>query len=70
MAKKLEKQKTIPKNIQREALIAQRVLSDLASVNALGEQAPFNCPACGGGLWKIDKGSKLRYSLPYRPCLY
>ena len=22
---------------------------------------PFNCPGCGGVLWKIAKGSKLRY---------
>jgi len=55
------KQKTIPKDIQREAIIAERVLSDLASVNALGEQVPFNCPGCGGVLWKIAKGSQLRY---------
>lgn len=38
-----------------------RVLSDLASVNALGKQVPFNCPECGGSLWQIDKGSDLRF---------
>jgi two-component system chemotaxis response regulator CheB len=61
MARTPGKQKTIPKDIQREAMIAGRVLSDLASVNSLGEQVPFNCPGCGGVLWKIDKGSQLRY---------
>ena len=55
------KQKAIPDDIQRESLFAYRVLSDLASVNALGEQVPFNCPGCGGVLWKIDKGPQLRY---------
>jgi len=61
LARKPGKQKTIPKDIQREALIAGRVLSDLASVNSLGEQVPFNCPGCGGVLWKVDKGISLRY---------
>jgi two-component system chemotaxis response regulator CheB len=61
VARKPGKQKAIPKDIQREAIIAERVLSDLPSVNALGEQVPFNCPGCGGVLWKIDKGPQLRY---------
>jgi len=55
------RQKAIPKDIQREAIIAERVLSDLPAVNSLGEQVPFNCPGCGGVLWKIEKGSQLRY---------
>jgi two-component system, chemotaxis family, protein-glutamate methylesterase/glutaminase len=58
---KPSRQKSIPKDIQREAMIAERVLSDLPSVNSLGEQVPFNCPGCGGVLWKIAKGSQLRY---------
>ncbi len=60
-AKKPGKQKPIPKDIQREAKIAERVLSDLASVNSLGEQVPFNCPGCGGVLWKMHKGPFKRY---------
>jgi two-component system chemotaxis response regulator CheB len=51
----------IPKDILTEYEIATRVLSDLPAVNSLGEQVPFNCPGCGGVLWKIDKGSSLRY---------
>jgi two-component system chemotaxis response regulator CheB len=51
----------IPKDIAVEAKIAERVLSDLGSVNALGAQVPFNCPNCGGVLWEIAKGSSLRY---------
>lgn len=61
VTRKPGKQKTIPKDIQREAMIAGRVLSDLAAVNSLGEQVPFNCPGCGGVLWKVDKGTSLRY---------
>ena len=61
LARKPGRQKAIPQDIQREVIIAERVLSDLASVNSLGEQVPFNCPGCGGVLWKIAKGSQLRY---------
>jgi len=61
VARKPSKQKAIPEDIKREAIIAERVLSDLASVNSLGEQVPFNCPGCGGVLWKMAKGSQLRY---------
>lgn len=61
IVRKLGKQNVIPKDIQREAKIAERVLSDLPSVNSLGEQVPFNCPGCGGVLWQIDKGPSNRY---------
>jgi len=55
------KSKPIPKDISIEAEIAKRVLSDLPSVNALGEQVPFNCPGCGGVLWRVDKKASTRY---------
>lgn len=58
---KLKKQKPTPDNVLIEAEIAQRVLSDLSSVNAVGEQVPFNCPGCGGVLWKIGADTNLRY---------
>ncbi|MDP9079647.1 MAG: chemotaxis protein CheB [Bacteroidota bacterium] len=61
VVRKLNRRKAIPKDIQREVIIAERVLSDLPSVNSLGEQVPFNCPGCGGVLWKIAEGSQLRY---------
>lgn len=51
----------VPKDVEVEARIAERVLSDLASVNALGEQVPFNCPGCGGVLWQVDTGKALRF---------
>jgi two-component system chemotaxis response regulator CheB len=61
MASKTEKQKPVPKAVFIEAEIAKRVISDLSSVNALGEQVPFNCPGCGGVLWKIDKSAPMRF---------
>jgi two-component system chemotaxis response regulator CheB len=61
MTQKPGKQKPVPKDILIEAKIAKHVLSDLPSVNALGEQVPFNCPGCGGVLWKIDQDSAMRY---------
>lgn len=61
MSRELGSPKSIPEDIQIEAKIAQRVLSDLPSVNALGDQVPFNCPGCGGVLWKINDSSPIRY---------
>ena len=55
------KQAAIPDDIAVEATIAHRVLSDLESVEELGEQVPFNCPGCGGVLWQMKKGKLLRY---------
>lgn len=59
--RKLQKRKPVPKDILIEAKIAERVLSDLSSVNSLGDQVPFNCPGCGGVLWKVGKDSDLRF---------
>lgn len=58
---KLGKQKPVPKEIAIESSIAEQVLSDLATVNELGSQVPFNCPGCGGALWRLDKNSDLRF---------
>jgi two-component system chemotaxis response regulator CheB len=61
MEREIPQLKTIPEDILIEANIAKRVLSDLPSVNALGEQVPFNCPGCGGVLWMVDNGISMRY---------
>ncbi|RZK78165.1 MAG: chemotaxis protein CheB [Pedobacter sp.] len=55
------KKNVAPKDILVEAKIAERILSDLDAVNSLGEQVPFNCPGCGGVLWKIGANQELRY---------
>jgi len=61
MSRKVPKAKATPEDILIEAKIAKRVLSDLPSVNALGDQVPFNCPGCGGVLWMVDRGISMRY---------
>lgn len=61
ISRKPGKLKPIPKDILVEAKIAQRVLSDLPSVDALGDQVPFNCPGCGGVLWKVNNSSPTRF---------
>jgi two-component system chemotaxis response regulator CheB len=51
----------VPKHIHTEAVIAERVLSDVGQVQSLGSQAPYNCPNCGGVLWEVKDGKELRY---------
>ena len=58
---KIEKSVPVPNDVLIETKIAERVLSDLASVNKVGDQVPFNCPGCGGVLWEVEKDSDLRY---------
>ncbi len=61
LPRKLGKRKPVPKHIVIEAAIAERVVSDLQAVETLGDQAPFNCPGCGGVLWHIQSETALRY---------
>lgn len=57
----VEERGPVPEDVLVEARIAERVLSDLSSVNQLGEQVPFNCPGCGGVLWKVEEDNALRF---------
>jgi two-component system chemotaxis response regulator CheB len=43
----------VPADVRTEAVIAERILSDVAQVNDLGNQVPYNCPNCGGVLWEM-----------------
>lgn len=61
VSKKATKRKAVPNDILIETKIAKRVLSDLQAVDALGDQVPFNCPGCGGVLWKMNKAGASRY---------
>ncbi|NMT63119.1 chemotaxis protein CheB [Marinobacter orientalis] len=61
MKRELPESGPVPEDIVIEAKIARRVLSDLPSVEALGDQVPYNCPDCGGVLWKMAEGELLRY---------
>lgn len=50
-----------PADLVVEARIAQRVASDLSSVETLGNQVPYNCPDCGGPLWQMKNTAFDRY---------
>jgi two-component system, chemotaxis family, protein-glutamate methylesterase/glutaminase len=60
-AKPHGKRKSIPSDIRTEAEIAERVLSDVAQVDGLGRQVPYNCPNCGGVLWEMARARGKRY---------
>ena len=49
------KRKPIPADVKTEAIIAERILSDVSAVDGLGELVPYNCPNCGGVLWEMDQ---------------
>jgi two-component system chemotaxis response regulator CheB len=51
----------VPKDILTEAIIAERVLSDVLAARSLGEQVPYNCPDCGGVLWQMSQPKVMRY---------
>jgi two-component system, chemotaxis family, protein-glutamate methylesterase/glutaminase len=55
------KSRPVPPEVRIEALIAERVLSDVSQVNNLGEQVPYNCPNCAGVLWEMAASKSRRY---------
>lgn len=61
VSKAHKKIRTPPRAVQTEATIAERVLSDVAQVNGLGAQVPYNCPQCGGVLWEMAASKAKRY---------
>ncbi len=49
----------VPLELRTESEISERVMVGISSVSKIGEQSIFNCPDCGGGLWRIkDKKSE------------
>jgi two-component system chemotaxis response regulator CheB len=61
VARPPRKARPIPRDIRTEAEIAERVLSDIAQVEGLGDQVPYNCPNCGGVLWEMKVPETKRY---------
>lgn len=55
------RRKPVPRHVAIEAAIAERVLSDVDAVEALGDQVPYNCPSCGGVLWEMSLKGVRRY---------
>ncbi|RYD98200.1 MAG: chemotaxis protein CheB [Sphingobacteriales bacterium] len=44
----------VPYDIAMEARISQRLASDIETLREIGEQSPFSCPDCGGGLYYVN----------------
>jgi two-component system chemotaxis response regulator CheB len=61
VSKPAGKRRNVPGDIRSEAEIAERVVSDIAQVERLGTQVPYNCPNCGGVLWEMDLPDTKRY---------
>jgi two-component system chemotaxis response regulator CheB len=61
VAKPRSKARRVPADIRTEAEIAERVRSDIAQVEGLGAQVPYNCPNCGGVLWEMKVPRSKRY---------
>jgi two-component system chemotaxis response regulator CheB len=57
------KRKPTPEDVAVEALIAERVVSDVHTA-VLGDRVPHNCPECGGALWQLSQAKVLRYRCP------
>lgn len=61
---RVPKRKRAPEDVAAEALIAERVVSDVRAAEVLGERVPHNCPECGGVLWQLSQPKVLRYRCP------
>jgi two-component system chemotaxis response regulator CheB len=44
----------IPRDLLTEARIARSALSQIATVDSIGEKTPLTCPDCGGVLWELN----------------
>lgn len=51
----------IPEDVQVEAAITERMVSDINALEKLGTHSNFTCPDCGGGLWKMNGEGFPRY---------
>jgi two-component system chemotaxis response regulator CheB len=53
--------KEAPDIVRAESAISEKVASGIEVVSHLGEKSVYACPACGGGLWKINNGKLSHY---------
>jgi two-component system chemotaxis response regulator CheB len=51
----------IPEDVQLEAEITERMVSDITELQKLGTHSNYVCPDCGGGLWEVEDGKHKRY---------
>lgn len=51
----------VPKEVLKEAAIAEKVVTRIDNVAEVGHKAFYACPDCGGGLWNVDNETIKRY---------
>jgi len=51
----------IPKELQIEADITRRMMSNIDDLKTIANRSDFVCPECGGGLWKVKNDPAHRY---------
>ncbi|MGY5850646.1 chemotaxis protein CheB [Salegentibacter sp. F14] len=57
----LPPEKPVPTEIQIEAQITEKVMTDINNMKKIADRSDFTCPDCGGGLWAIKKDPLNRY---------
>jgi two-component system chemotaxis response regulator CheB len=51
----------VPREVQIEADITERLATHVQDLEGIGSRSLFNCPDCGGGLWKVNDPAVNRY---------
>jgi two-component system chemotaxis response regulator CheB len=51
----------VPKELQIEAHITSRMMSNIDDLKAMADRSDFACPECGGGLWAVKNDPAHRY---------
>jgi two-component system chemotaxis response regulator CheB len=51
----------VPKEIEIEANITRRMMSDIDVMTSIADRSDFVCPDCGGGLWSVRDEPTHRY---------
>ena len=52
----------VPYQIQKEAEIAEKSITDINTIGTLGNKSLYACPDCGGGLWELEESNgDIRY---------
>lgn len=51
----------VPRELQIEAYITEKMMSDINDMKKIGDKSDFTCPDCGGGLWELKNDPLHRY---------
>ena len=51
----------VPPEIKLEAQLTERLSTKIQDLGEIADHSIFNCPDCGGGLWKIKNDTVARY---------